>query len=245
MILRRIAEEPWRLAPSRIHEKVREVFAEREALISLLLSECYRRAPEVSERLRKRTPSLPWPEVENIDVPDQAMAVLSEFEALEPAKQTATARNVALLWDCFVEEFDGVSGFLAATATEQNEYLEKLEAAARRMEPGRYSAVGYHYVSVVLMMMYVGSLHGRESGRSAIALSRRVSMLIDEGRVIRAKESKGPILVVASDDGGSVPTSPEPRTQIPIAQAPPRTAPFRIGYVSQPAMRTSVSLRSN
>jgi hypothetical protein len=224
---------------------LRDIGHQRQALLSVLLTELYSKAPGAGERLRKRLPALPWPEIADRDVPDIALVTLAEFEALEDTKQIATARNVALLWDCFVEEFDGVSGFLSATATEQNDYLEKLDSAARRMEPGRFSAVGYHYVSVVLMKLYVSFLHGNDSGPSAIALSRRVSMLINDGRAIRAKESKSPIIVLATPDSGTPAPVLEPRTQVEVEQQPPRFAPFRIGYVSQPEMRTAMTIRSN
>jgi hypothetical protein len=95
------------------------------------------------------------------------------------------------------------------------------------------------------MKLYVSYLHGNDSSPSAIALSRRVSTLINDGRAIRAKESKSPIIVLATPDGGTPAPAPEPRTQVEVEQQPPRFAPFRIGYVSQPEMRTAMTIRSN
>ena len=96
----------------------------RHELTVLLLAELDRSSPAASNRFRRLLPALPWPPIEDPAASDEALLIMAEFEALEAAKQTATARNVALLWDCFVEEFGGVSGFLVATATERQEYLE-------------------------------------------------------------------------------------------------------------------------
>jgi hypothetical protein len=239
-LARRSREIPWPKSASELKTAFRQILSQRDVWGTLLLTQVVRAAPKRSKPFRALLPSLPWPEVEDPVATDFAWVILTEFEALETAKQTATARNVALLWDCFVEEFGGVSGFLAATSTEQNHYLEKLDAAAQRMEVGRYSAVGYHYVSVVLVKLYVTYLHGQNSAPSAIALSSRVAMLINDGRVIRAKESKSPIMVIAHNDGSALRTSPQPETRVEVQPEPSQYASFRIGYVSQPAMRTRI-----
>jgi hypothetical protein len=114
--------------------------------------------------------------------PTQAQLVLNAFEALDKDQQALAARNLALLWDCFRAEFDGVSGFCHAAATEQAAYLGKLEAAASRMQVNRAPEARYHFVSVALMWHYVSCFQTRTREPSAIELSRRVAALIDMSR---------------------------------------------------------------
>src|SRR4051812_11021330 len=142
----------WRQAPAHLRILMRYAYGRRRDVLAFGLTHFERIAPpSLSQRLREVTPVLPWAEPERGEASEAALQVLAEFAALDEDKQVATARNVALLWDCFVEEFGGVSGFLEADEIDQAEYLEKLSAAAERMEAGRGTPVAYHYVSVVLM----------------------------------------------------------------------------------------------
>jgi hypothetical protein len=185
--------------------------------------------------LRVAFPSLPWAERED-EANQPAFVILAEFDALDPDKKVATARNIALLWDCFVEEFGGVSGFVSADVTEQTEYLEKLDAAASRMEVGRGTPVAYHYVSVVMIKLYVESLHSRKADGGAIALANYVAALVNQGRLIRAQQSKSPIILVSRNDA-PVQTSGATDLVVDVEREPVVPNAFRIGYVSQPAMR--------
>jgi hypothetical protein len=144
-------------------------------------------APDHVLRAQSRFPSLPWP---GLEAPSPEQVILDDLDALSPQQKDAVAENLALLWNCFAEEFGGVSGFLAEPATQQAAYLAKLDTAAKRMEPAKATEVGHHYVSVALMMHYVSSFQGRSTDQSAIAMSNRVAELIDRGRHLKAtKES--------------------------------------------------------
>jgi hypothetical protein len=128
---------------------------------------------------RKSRPVVP-------EVPDQAQIILADLDALDPTQRDAVARNLGLLWDAFVMEYGGVSGFLAEPVTHQNAYLAKLDAAARRMESSKASKSGHHYVSVALMKEYVSSFRSRSVAESAVQLSHRVASLIDRSRELGA-----------------------------------------------------------
>ena len=50
------------------------------------------------------------------------------------------------------------------------------------MEAGRGTPVAYHYVSVMMIKLYVESFHNRKADRGAIALSNQVAALVNQGR---------------------------------------------------------------
>jgi hypothetical protein len=227
---------PWRDWSARVQAVGLHAIAERRNALPAALALLSRKAPGLSEQVRSRLPALPWPE-EEPEEEDPALTILAEFEALEVQKQEATARNVALLWDCFVEEFGGISGFLSASETEKDDYLDKLSAAAQRMEAGRNSAAGYHFVSVVLFELYVSFFHGRKAHRSAIVLSERVAELIDEGRKLRLKEGKRPIVVVASNDTRAETRPAVEETKIVVEESRSAFGAFRVGYLAKPGLQ--------
>ncbi len=117
--------------------------------------------------------------------PDPIQILLSEFNALDPDQKDKVARNLTLLWDNFQDAFDGLSGFLAAPTTEQDAFMEKLEAAAERMRPARGTEAGFHYVTVELTRQYIAFLRVGKADRSAVALATCVVSLIDRGRQLR------------------------------------------------------------
>jgi hypothetical protein len=229
----------WRETPSRLQAFARHVVDHRQAILDVILrvvlGQLDERAPAATRRLRIAFPALPWAAQED-EANQPTFLVLAEFDALDPDKKIATARNIALLWDCFVEEFGGVSGFVEAGVAEQTEYLDKLDAAASRMEVGRGTPVAYHYVSVMMIKLYVESFHSGKADRGAIALANHVAALVNQGRIIRAKQSKSPIILVSSNDAPVQKTAP---SDIIVDVEREQTVPsaFRIGYVSQPAMR--------
>lgn len=119
--------------------------------------------------------------------PDPVEMLLSEFAGLEQEQQAKVARNLVLLWDNFQTIFGGLSGFLAASPTEQDAFMEKLEAAARRMEPARGTDSAFHYVTVELTRQYISFFRVGRSDGQALALAACVAALIDEGRRIPAE----------------------------------------------------------
>jgi hypothetical protein len=78
--------------------------------------------------------------------------------------------------------FGGISGFLATMPTEQDAFMEKLEAAATRMEPAKGTNVAFHYFTVELTRQYISFFRLGRSDRQAVALASCVVSLIDNGR---------------------------------------------------------------
>jgi hypothetical protein len=115
---------------------------------------------------------------------DPIWHLLGEFKALAPGQQDKAAQNLALLWGHFEDTFGGLSGFLAEPQTEQALYLDKLDAASRRMKLARGSDVAFHYVTVEVMRLYVICLQTRRSDRAALSLATCAATLINRGRMM-------------------------------------------------------------
>lgn len=114
--------------------------------------------------------------------PDPVDTILSDFGSLERAGQDKVAKNLALLWDNFQNMFGGISGFLAAPGTEQDAFMEKLTAAAERMEAARGTEAAFHYVTVELTRQYISYFRIGRADPKAVALATCVVSLIDRGR---------------------------------------------------------------
>ena len=144
--------------------------------------------PVVLRHLRERFPSLPLGAASGPDDgTDPVLMILHEFERLDGGQQEKVARNLALLWNSFMSVFDGVSGFQAASAVDQQAYFEKLEAAAHRMEAARGTDAAFHYVTVELIRRYIGFLQIGSTDPKAVALARLVAPLIDRGHKLGAE----------------------------------------------------------
>lgn len=144
--------------------------------------------PVVLRHLQERFPSLPLGSFPDPNAePDPVELVMEEFHGLEPAQQDKVAKNLALLWNSFTGAFGGVSGFQAASPTEQRSYVEKLEAAARRMEAARGTEAAFHYVTVELIRQYIAFLQVGSTDPKAVALARLVAPLIDRGFKMEAQ----------------------------------------------------------
>lgn len=114
---------------------------------------------------------------------DPIWELLTEFKALNPDQQDKAAQNLALLWGHFEDTFDGLSGFLAEPQTEQTLYLDKLATASRRMKLARGSEAAFHYVTVEVMLLYVGCLQSKRSDQAALSLAACAAAMINRGRM--------------------------------------------------------------
>lgn len=123
--------------------------------------------------------------------PDPVDVILGDFEQLCPEQQHKVASNLALLWESFLSDFGGISGFRAAPAVEQDAFLDRLKAAARRMEAAKGSEAAFHYVTVELMRQYISFFRAGSADRKAVSLARCVAPLIDRGRQIAAAGLSG------------------------------------------------------
>lgn len=119
--------------------------------------------------------------------PTPVQILLTEFEKLESVQQDRVAKNLVLLWDNFQSMFGGISGFLSAPETEQNTFMERLKAAAERMETARGSDAAFHFVTVELMRQYISFLQTGRADTQALSLATCVVSLIDRGRTMASE----------------------------------------------------------
>jgi hypothetical protein len=138
--------------------------------------------PVLAAHSRKLFPFLaPAKTAPESEEPDIVHAILSEFECLGQDQQDKVAKNLALLWHNFQDMFGGISGFLAAPHTEQEIFMERLQAAVDRMETARGSQVAFHYVTVELMRQYISFFLIGRADQKTISLAACVVSLIDRG----------------------------------------------------------------
>lgn len=118
--------------------------------------------------------------------PERVMAIISDFHALTPDQQAKVAKNLAQLWDNFLEVFGGLSGFWTSPLAEQEACMNKLEAAVRNLEPQKRSETGFQYVTIELMRLYLAFLFVGRTDHLSVALGTLVVPLIDRGRTMSA-----------------------------------------------------------
>jgi hypothetical protein len=116
--------------------------------------------------------------------PERVKAIISDFHALTPDQQAKVAKNLAQLWDNFLEVFGGLSGFWASPLSEQEACMDKLEAAVGNLEPQKRSETGFQYVTIELMRLYLAFLFVGRTDHLSVALGALVVPLIDRGREI-------------------------------------------------------------
>jgi hypothetical protein len=122
--------------------------------------------------------------------PERVKAIISEFYGLAPDQQAKVARNLAQLWDNFLEVFGGLSGFWASPLPEQEACMDKLEVAVRNLEPQKGSETGFQYVTIELMRLYLAFLFVGRTDHLSVALGTLVVPLIDRGREMAAGSQK-------------------------------------------------------
>lgn len=140
---------------------------------------------DIGVRLRMLLPALaegagPDP----ADEPDPVRSIMSEFEELGQEQKDKVARNLALLWSSFIDAFGGVSAFQSASTTDRQAYVDRLGAAARRMEAAKGTEAAFHYVTVELLRQYVFFLQIGSTDQGAVALAQLVAPLIDRGHAM-------------------------------------------------------------
>jgi hypothetical protein len=147
----------------------------------------------------KLFPSLPLiAPPEKIQEVDAVQLILGEFESLSREQQDRVAKNLTLLWESYISVFGGVSAFQAASTTERQAYIKKLEAACHRMERAKGTEAAFHYVTVELFRQYISFLQLGSRDRSAVALASVVAPLIDRGHKMPAE----PVIYSVRSQGG-------------------------------------------
>src|SRR4051812_22790794 len=66
------------------------------------------------------------------EVNDDNRALLDEFAALGAIRQNEAADHLAVLWQCFVDEFGSPAEFQRKPRAEQDGYIAKFERVAAR-----------------------------------------------------------------------------------------------------------------
>jgi hypothetical protein len=122
--------------------------------------------------------------------PERVKAIVSDFHRLTPDQQAKVAKNLAQLWDNFLEVFGGLSGFWASPLDEQKACMDKLEAAVQRLESNKRSETGFQYVTVELMRLYLAFLFVGRTDKLAVALGTLVVPLINRGRQMAASSQE-------------------------------------------------------
>jgi hypothetical protein len=122
--------------------------------------------------------------------PERVKAIISDFYALTPDQQAKVAKNLAQLWDNFLEVFGGLNGFWASPLSEQEACMDKLETAVRNLEPQKHSETGFQYVTIELMRLYLAYLFVGRTDHLSVALGTLVVPLIDHGREVAAESQE-------------------------------------------------------
>jgi hypothetical protein len=118
--------------------------------------------------------------------PERVEAIIPDFNALTSDQQAKVAKNLAQLWDNFLEVFGGLSGFWASPLAEQEACMDKLETAVRNLEPQKRSETGFQYVTIELMRLYLAFLFVGRTDHLSVVLGALVVPLIDRGREMAA-----------------------------------------------------------
>jgi hypothetical protein len=111
-----------------------------------------------------------------------AQVLLSDFTKTDSQSQQRTAQQLAQLWSGFLEEFGGPRPFLNAPQGQQDQYLERLDRIVERSRLRKETELGRFYFSAAMLRLYLEALRNGDTAQQAVALSRCLVALIDEGR---------------------------------------------------------------
>src|SRR4051794_29218659 len=95
---------------------------------------------------------------------------------------TEAADQLAVLWQCFVDEFKNPAAFQREHKANQDAYIAKFERVAAQTEEVKHAEKGHFHYGIALMLRFL--LVARDGARqqSALALSGRVASLINGAR---------------------------------------------------------------
>src|SRR5215212_6805846 len=86
---------------------------------------------------------------------DENRVLLDEFAALDAIQQNEAADQLAILWQCFVDEFKNPAAFHREPKAEQDNYIAKFERVAARTEEVKQSQKGHLHYSIALMLQFL------------------------------------------------------------------------------------------
>lgn len=108
------------------------------------------------------------------------------IDRLAVTKLGAVSEQMTALWEGFEAEFEGPSGFLAASKERQDAYLARLHRVAERSLSLKDTDLGHYYYSSAALALFMQALQDNKSDAATLALSARVAWLINQGRKNRA-----------------------------------------------------------
>jgi hypothetical protein len=114
-----------------------------------------------------------------------AQELLTEFDLLDSRSQDDAARQVALLWSYFVDEFGGPRPFLDAPPTQQQAYLDGLVRLVERSNRPEGTERSRYFYSITMLRYFLEALRTGDNCSTAIALSKRLTWLTERGRVLQ------------------------------------------------------------
>jgi len=147
-----------------------------------------------------------WSFFKRASKPGRAEMLLVELDKLDPESQDSTARQLALLWSAFVDEF-GISQFVQDPSPEHQAYLERLDRIIDKSREKRKSELGVYYYSTALLRLFLEARLTRDTSPTARALSERLVWLIERGRELETdpQQDAGPANL-------RVPKGPKPQS---------------------------------
>ena len=146
------------------------------------------------------------------EMPDDDRLLLDEFAAFDVTRQSEVADQLAVLWQCFVDEFSTPAAFQREPRTKQDAYLAKFERVAARTEEVKHTENGHLHYSVALMLHFLRVARDGVRQQSALELSARVANLINGAHDRRVAERRGQFVNALSTS--LVDKSAQPTTEV-------------------------------
>ena len=131
-----------------------------------------------------------WSFFRRAPIPHPAQTLLSELDALDQERRESTARQLALLWSAFTQDF-GISRFEAAPRSEQQAYLDRLDRIIERGREIKESELGRYYYSTALLRHFLEAHRTHDTTPAARAVSEWLVWLTERGRELEPDADRG------------------------------------------------------
>jgi hypothetical protein len=131
-----------------------------------------------------------WSFFRRAPIPHPAQTLLSELDALDQERQESTARQLAMLWSAFTQDF-GISRFKVAPPSEQQAYLHRLDRIIERGREVKESELGRYYYSTALLRHFLEAHRTHDTTPAARAVSEWLVWLTERGRELEQDPDRG------------------------------------------------------
>jgi hypothetical protein len=138
----------------------------------------------ISLRLWKQTPNAS--DKREVEIRNS----IAEIRDFTPEQRAAVARGLAMLWDAFLDRFNGLDGFLEADSADRAAYVQELRSAVERMNQSENLLRSRYSRAPGLMSAYLASLVRRDSTVVGREFGKAVATLIEQGDKLRALQTK-------------------------------------------------------